>query len=1548
MTAPTDGLWTGLDPQVPVLLVPVRLETRYGTRPITVQDGRALTMPVLRVRIYPDDLSVTASAPGLATAERAAGKTFWDEQQVTDDADVPGSAEHRRRAAWEVLVRRVGRSRAAHVADATRPGAPPPADRSETAPTARLLPDGWVITGDLGGDRVFTSFVPRTGPDPQVGPSRTGQDAFDPHDATLLPPHDELRWIADFDKAVAIGMAAVIDLATVEQVAARTLPPVVTDGIDTLVVVGVREPSAQRSLDTEADAFADLLTTHAAADRVAFVAQGTPTNNLTTATSGWSSASDLFAGYDRVVNPGTAPPPLGTDVPALHGGARDSAIFETALGLPAGVTAGLDGADGREQWLARTMATALFPVTIGEAIGTLARPVFAPDDAEQQFLARMDTVMPVVREHVASFVRGRGPLPALRIGRQPYGVLPVLPTARWVRADREPEQLARLSTVLSVLRRYWEQAATGVPALRPGRDPSAELVRILGLGPTPHPGGYRVRVATGRLGRLLRQMSQVPPVSAVPAVTGAAAARIVARGAEFLRAVSVAAYKRVIALSIGDLVKDTEFTGLSLADARPMRVPVAATDPARTDWTSPAEYLTRLAAGAAPAAPGERRPTDLLFVLAEHALALAEESDTLGLLSGISPSRFGAVLAVAPEVRGSGLSIAAPAAKAFSAPVIELADAGVALPAVGHVALSELVRDDARRNLMIDALRLPKFRVGSYAGTRAAVAELGNAQLSDTAYTRLTGEALACASTRLDAWLTSLATQRLATLRDQRPGGLQLGAWGVLVDVRLPASAPVPDGEVPVEWPGVPVPDDEVPADWTGTRPLRRPSVQVGYVHAPSQAQARTAGVLRAGELAHGGDGTSLATIDLTSARVRAARDVLDAMANGQPLGALLGYRLERLLGDREMYAAITTLRAAYPQRRVGGDAGDPASETDAVVPAEVVDGLEVWQHRGTVVTHHPGLKTAAFAEVMDELGRVVDAVSDLLVAEGVHDITSGRPDAAGALFTAVAEGAPPPEPTVARTPRSGLTITHRVVLVLEETGGSTGWNRSAPRATVAPAAERWAEELLGPAADLRVVLRRGGDEETVRLDDLGLCALDLLVEARETASGTVPLDARLVAAASDAGAALAPDDKYRELLALARAAGDVLATGRPIVAADVKTPPKADSLDFGTVAAVPPPTAAELQPIADDVAVQLIALENAVVAVVDAAEGMDPTADMDASLLEPFAAAGIPGAVRRGVTVPLRDLVGIARTAAVALRDTDELIAQGLKKEAAGALGATPSLRDRLHAVCAGDVGLPTLVKIARRVFGDAVVPTLAVKSDLRTSEVDGPEPADIERWLARTGRVRRAIATYDDLRLFTEARGDAPADLRAFQLPFDRDDGWITDPLPLAPRPDTAGDEDEKRPNELRAWRRPAGPLVHVVAAGRAEAARAAEVGGLVLDEVVEVLPAPTASTGLAVHYDAPNARPPQTLLLAVVPDPAVGWSWSLLDETVREALALSRLRGVDHDDLMKLGVDEYLPLTYARDGLPGTTPLSRLDEGLVWSRLMTMATRLRLRDQ
>ena len=194
----------------------------------------------------------------------------------------------------------------------------------------------------------------------------------------------------------------------------------------------------------------------------------------------------------------------------------------------------------------------------------------------------------------------------------------------------------------------------------------------------------------------------------------------------------------------------------------------------------------------------------------------------------------------------------------------------------------------------------------------------------------LFGEALDLASHRLDAWLTAFVERRRVALRAAKSSGLTIGAFGWIENLERG----------------------------------RRGQTNGGYIHAPTLDHAKTAGVLRSAHLSHntGPDPTGAFAIDLSSARARTALHLVDGMRQGQPLGAVLGYRLERRLHEERLDRFILTLRGLAPL--VGGNLSDrhdtvqpDAQET--IAANNVLDGVRLLERYRSGVAARRGIEVA-------------------------------------------------------------------------------------------------------------------------------------------------------------------------------------------------------------------------------------------------------------------------------------------------------------------------------------------------------------------------------------------------------------------------------------------------------------------------------------------------------------------------------------------------------------------------------------------------------------
>src|SRR4029453_15421149 len=113
----------------------------------------------------------------------------------------------------------------------------------------------------------------------------------------------------------------------------------------------------------------------------------------------------------------------------------------------------------------------------------------------------------------------------------------------------------------------------------------------------------------------------------------------------------------------------------------------------------------------------------------------------------------------------------------------------------------------------------------------------------------------------------------------------------------------------------------------------------------------------------------------------------------------------------------------------------------------------------------------------LDALSDTIAAVSDALTAEAGYQMVRGNVSRTATTLNALATGdAPAPELEVARTPRSGIALTHRLLLLLSgEPAATTGWaaTSTSVRATAEPVLNAWAAKLLGDPRKVRCVIER-------------------------------------------------------------------------------------------------------------------------------------------------------------------------------------------------------------------------------------------------------------------------------------------------------------------------------------------------------------------------------------------------------------------------------------------------------------------------------------------
>ena len=325
-TDPTTGI-ERLDDSIPILMMPIRLETRF--KEAAPRDPGAAAVDQLWVRVYPDDCWVDTFDPALTTSEFADARNYWTSIWQA------GGIEDQERGAWRTLVAAHGSGRSAWIVQSYQPGnlgekptkpvpqdviltivvdaALPAAEATAVAafwtavwradgdaaatanaraaleaavgaaradelvartvpsnidtplatgftkpdvavtvaylelaaadvkqqawarpPRADVLPDRFVFIGyETAGDPDPVVVVGRPVPSPLIlGPDPSAPEADQLQldaDGNLVIP-DEMLWMADFERAVSVGMGIVVDLT----------PTQAQRGFDRVLVVGLR------------------------------------------------------------------------------------------------------------------------------------------------------------------------------------------------------------------------------------------------------------------------------------------------------------------------------------------------------------------------------------------------------------------------------------------------------------------------------------------------------------------------------------------------------------------------------------------------------------------------------------------------------------------------------------------------------------------------------------------------------------------------------------------------------------------------------------------------------------------------------------------------------------------------------------------------------------------------------------------------------------------------------------------------------------------------------------------------------------------------------------------------------------------------------------------------------------------------------------------------------------------------------------------------------------------------------------------------------------
>jgi len=1062
-----------------------------------------------------DIILVIASDAPPPESERDAIRSFWEDYWRA------GDDKARQQTARDELINALGATRAADIEENYAPfnlsDAPAEGvsrddatlqvsllffldeDAIETqyqtwtrAPTVNVLPERLVLLA-FNTDQttpvleVLGAPIPANlavGPDPSVDDG----DQMRVENGDLVV-NEDLKWMVDFDQAVAKGMGFKIDL-TADQAA---------NGFERLFVLGVR-------LANDADAGKQTLESliehhHASRKGFSILPQGTPTNNTEQKSSGYSWREDSDVSFDIYFN--NADP----SDPADWYDKKDGRWLAEFLGIDSQALHDIPFYHATDQREARALNTALWPATLGYFMESMMAPVFD------------DSVIEQTRQFFRHFISGRGMLPAIRVGRQPYGILPTTTFSRmaWLQPriglthltdhnaafGTQFNYLAALYGILMRIDGEWEGLLDKVSHVGMDGDAHQILLDVVGLNANSVEFHNRYAQSVDQLYNSLN----------LKGLGGALAAILIALGYVQSGLDLLGRFGYAGNLSDKSTIPDVLqkfFFGRSDLMKGPLidDVALSETDPIRAYTGTGDNYLQWLIDAAQTSHNGLRRqqgflndqpPAALLYLMLQHALDLGylDSSIRLHLSAGLftiaqahAARQEPAFIYIQEQAEDKGSRwqyLYKTAPPITSQPDLQIADF---IPTVIPTAPeTQLLREQ------LQALERLK--------------DVPTGRLE-----RVFVEHLDTCSYRHDAWLLGLVQYQLALMRniplseDSETGpqqGVYLGAYGWLEDIR-----PEDKQLSPVKL------DPELTAIFRNEDgSLKIDNTNGGYIHAPSVNHAVTAAVLRNGYLANASEtNPDTLAVNLSSERVRQALSMVEGMRGGQNLAALLGYQLERGLHDRhdvEVDAFIFDLRKAFPLvANHIATTRDTNSAIDQIEARNVIDGLAlIEQIKSSGDNTYPFGRTdltpagnAQETAINEEVMRIMDindAVADLAIAEAVHQVVQGNYDRAAATLDTYSKGHFPPIPDVIQTPRSGVTLTHRFGLQLTAGLDPADAANTTPRAKAEPAINKWLGDIL-PAMTNIVCLADYYDhntdttkQEVVSMADLGLLPVDLL-----------------------------------------------------------------------------------------------------------------------------------------------------------------------------------------------------------------------------------------------------------------------------------------------------------------------------------------------------------------------------------------------------------------------------------------------------------------------
>jgi hypothetical protein len=796
---------------------------------------------------------------------------------------------------------------------------------------------------------------------------------------------------------------------------------------------------------------------------------------------------------------------------------------------------------------------------------------------------------------------------------------------------------------------------------------------------------------------------------------------------------------------------------------------------------------------------------------------------------------------------------------------------------------------------------------------------------------RILAEAVDLSTHRIDAWIQGLFAKRLQEIRRRRTSkfggqtfdeGTYIAAYGYVENLFKNEQ----DDQ------------DAVATSAAGNMPD-------AFIPAHSIGHAITSAILYNGyyinKIQNQNTVRNRSAVNLSSKRIRKALSVLKGVRAGSQLGMILGQEFERGLIDSAVYGLapesnllldiyVYRLRKKFPLRISNGDLLQP----NQVQAGEYLDGLALLDH----VSHHLSVELNQGVSILDvltdniltsfssleldselelspslsaqkqnelriiafylnEMAETLDALSDLMISEGVFQIVNGNSIRAAASLD-LFSNAGIAEPDIINSPQRLNYFQNRVIVNYPATGNSSWSMSNNPRRNVDAALNSWLVDLAGPSNDFAITYKYSdaGQELTSQylIADLSLEPIDIIAlvnpVTQEANNELVKFIVHNIK--KDFPERQGVQLLWKEEVSSGQTRASELIRMLSIVKEMLLISGNIKSVDF------------ESNSEDEIVGFNLVEFKNKVLLSRDSLASYKLELE---SLPSPTYESNVQLALElleRGVQFGLNGLLGPVETT-FSINDSDSILL--LESLVALAIELVSiRLDDTQNSIAnltASSVPSQEVYLMGKQIleiiFGGPtfIFPSIEFTSefqiavDNRGNLIPADESSMLEVWLHANSMIRKPLTSLLELRSMGDillsqiADTNRPIDCQPVQYPFGAGDRWCG--LPQS---------GESSLQQLVSGKQ------NIIFTNAELLNTGNQVCGFKLDDWQEIIPDLEVTSGIAIHKNQPLSESPQAIMIAVPTDNSSTWNWGINDiaHSVLQAIDMAKYRTVEPEQI------------------------------------------------